>query len=251
MAANKQGFASLPMYDWPEIQDATDAFWATVREQLEAEGIYAAEHLLRGGNDSAFWLSSDLLLGQSCGYPLATSLKGKVRYVTTPIYDVVGCEGAQYSSAIVVKRDSNIGLSSLAGRTFAYNSKSSLSGYQGIRAMFGDPETYFANTLTSGSHRKSARMLANGGAEVAAIDAVCWHMLRQYEPETTSRLWVIGWTNKCPALPMITSLETSDEILGLLRKTLTKVSQMPEARALSITGFEEIPVSEYYALSSM
>lgn len=251
MAANMQNFASLPMYDWPEVHEATDAFWVAVRERLEAKRVDAAVHLLRGRDDSAFWLSPDLLLGQTCGYPLATSLKGKVRYVTTPIYAVEGCDRSRYSSAIVVRRGSDLRLSSLAGRTFVYNGKSSLSGYRAVRAMFGEPEAYFANTFVSGGHRQSARMVASEGAEVAAIDAICWHMLKQYEPKTASRLQVIGWTDGRPALPMITSLETSDEILELLRGILKTVSQTPEARALNITGFEEISISEYYALSSM
>ena len=192
-----------------------------------------------------------MLLGQTCGYPLATSLKGKVRYVATPVYSVEGCEGPQYSSAIVVKRDSGLGVASLAGRTFAYNSRNSLSGYRVVRAMFGDPEAFFARIVVSGGHRNSARMVADDGAEVAAIDAVCWDMLRKFEGETFDKLRVIGWTPKQPSLPMITSLNTHDETVNLLCKALKAVSQMPEAHALSITGFVEVPISGYHALSSL
>ena len=67
MAANKQGFASLPTYDWPEVHEATNAFWVAVRERLEAKPIDTAVPLLRGRDDSAFWLSPGLLLGQTCG----------------------------------------------------------------------------------------------------------------------------------------------------------------------------------------
>jgi ABC-type phosphate/phosphonate transport system substrate-binding protein len=117
--------------------------------------------------------------------------------------------------------------------------------------MFGEPEEFFAKIIESGGHRNSARMVADGSAEVAAIDAVCWDMLRKFEVETSNRLRVVGWTAKRPSLPMITSLSTSDTTLNLLRKTLKTVSQMPEAHALGITGFVELPISDYHALSML
>lgn len=243
--------ASLPMYDWPELRGATDAYWEAIRTKLDVVGIPAARYLSRDGNDAAYWTAADLLLGQTCGYPLATSLKGKVRYVATPVYSVKGCDGPQYSSAIVVKRSSNLEISSLAGRTFAYNSKSSLSGYRAARSMFGDPETFFARIIVSGGHRCSARMIADDGADVAAIDAVCWNMLRKFEGETFDKLRVIGWTSKRPSLPMVTSLNTSDKTVNLLRRVLKTVSKMPEAHALGITNFVEVPMSDYHALSSL
>ena len=248
---NKARIASLPMYDWPELHEATDAFWAVLRVLLKSEGIDAPVQLSRDGDDAAYWTAPDLLLGQTCGYPLATSLKDKVRYVSTPIYAVEGCVGPQYSSAIVVSRNSEIAMSSLAGRTFTYNSEQSLSGYRVMRAMFGELQGFFANTIISGGHRQSARLVASGAVEVAAIDAVCWHMLQQHEAETADRLRVVGWTHKRPSLPMITSLEISEETLNVLRDTLKTVALMPQAHALAITGFEDVPVSAYYALSSL
>ena len=239
------------MYDWPELQDANDAFWGLVRAKLRTKGIQCAPHLSRDADDAAYWTDPDLLLGQTCGYPLATSLKGKVRYVTTPVYTVEGSEGAQYSSAIVVHLDSTIGMSMLAGRTFVYNAESSLSGFRAMRAMFGEPSEFFGQTIISGGHRQSARMVASGSAEVAAIDAVCWHMLQQYEAETSDQLRVIGWTAKRPALPMITSSETSDKAFDLMRDVLNSVAQTPEANALAITGFKDVPISDYHALSSL
>lgn len=94
-------------------------------------------------------------------------------------------------------------------------------------------------------------MIAEHSAEVAAIDAVCWHMLQQHEVETADRLQVIGWTSKRPALPMITSQKSSGHTLEILRKTLKAVSQTTAAEKLMIVGFEEVPVSEYYTLSSL
>jgi len=202
----KTRISSLPMYDWPELQDDNDAFWSTIKAALILEGVDAPERLSRGDDDAAFWTAPDLLLGQTCGYPLATALKGKVQYVTTPVYSVEGCEGPRYSSAIVVRNDSDLELSSLADCTFTYNSKVSLSGYRAIRSKFGEPEAFFAKSIKSGGHRNSARMISIGKADVAAIDAVCWDMLQKFETETINKLRVVGWTFK-------TSLFANDYIV--------------------------------------
>ena len=37
----------LPMYDWPELRDATDGLWAALRDALRAEGVAAPEALSR------------------------------------------------------------------------------------------------------------------------------------------------------------------------------------------------------------
>jgi ABC-type phosphate/phosphonate transport system substrate-binding protein len=171
--------------------------------------------------------------------------------VATPIYSVEGCEGPRYSSAIVVNRDSDITISSLKGRRFAYNSDSSLSGYRSMRAIHGELDGFFGEIIKSGGHRDSARMVANKTAEVAAIDAVCWHMLQRFEVETASGLQVIGWTEKRPALPLITSLETSTEKVSILRQTLENISCTAQANAIFVTGFEDVPISEYSSLSSL
>lgn len=240
--------AVLQMYDWPETRVQSDAFWLAIRQRLESVGIDAPKHLLHG---AASLTDPDLLLGQTCGYPLATSLRDKVQYVTTPVYAVDGCTGTQYSSAIIAHESSRFDLSSMAEQTFAYNAGDSLSGYRVIRAMFDAPEAFFKYTILSGGHRKSAQMVAQGRADVAAIDAVCWHMVQQFDPEIARNLRVVGWTPLHPSLPMITSLNTDSQTITALRQVLKDVAQTPVARALNITGFDEVPLAQYLALSAL
>jgi len=44
------------------------------------------------------WLSPDLLLSQTCGYPFITSLRGKVRLVGRPSYELTHSSGGDHSS---------------------------------------------------------------------------------------------------------------------------------------------------------
>jgi hypothetical protein len=39
--------ASLPMYDWPEVREATDAWWAGLARHLRDAGFEAPDRLTR------------------------------------------------------------------------------------------------------------------------------------------------------------------------------------------------------------
>lgn len=247
--------ASLPMYDWPELTSSTNALWEKIAERLRERGVTAPEHLTRTDDDEAHWLAADLLLGQTCGYPFSTELKGKVAYLVTPEYAVEGCEGATYSSAIIAHVSSDISLETMSKKRLAYNSTCSLSGYRSVRAMVGEPKAYFNELLESGGHRQSARMVANGIADVVALDAVCWHMLQEHEPNTAVNLKVIGWTKPYPALPYITSLGTPVETREILRQTLHEVlSDQKDATSfqqLAVNGCQVLDIAAYDQLAKL
>src|ERR1700744_3930303 len=96
---------ALPMYDFPELAPAHDCFWGGLRKHLIEAGIAdVPERLTRGTHPDAIWQHPSLLLAQACEYPLAKLFAGRVRLVASPRYEVPGCEGARYSSAIVVRR---------------------------------------------------------------------------------------------------------------------------------------------------
>ena len=248
MTATLPPIAALPMYDWPELTSAHDVFWQKLAERFRSHGIAAPEFLTHDTDDQSHWLKPHLLLGQTCGYPFATALREKVTYVATPIYDVEGCSGPYYSSAILVRKNSPLTTDKLAGSRFAFNSKTSLSGYRAIKALIGEPDEFFSTLLKTGSHRHSARQVATGNADVAALDAVCWHFLQKLEPTTAQALKVIGWSDQQPALPLITSLNTSDHTLDLMRQVLT--SQPPE-KPLAINRFDVLNIAEYNRLSAL
>ncbi len=204
--------ASLPMYDWPEMHHIHDDFWRLLRNNLLARGIDAPQDLTHSNNEDSYWLLPELLFSQTCGYPFSTFLSGKVRYLTTPVFDVAGCDNGYYSSALVVYNDANIDANNMKGKKFAYNSNNSWSGYRTVITEFGRLEECFGSLIESEGHRNSARLVATGKADVAALDAVCWYLLQYYEPETANKLKVIFWTNMRPSLPFITSLKTSESV---------------------------------------
>src|SRR3546814_10725357 len=98
--------ASLPMYDLPGLEAATDAWWAGLAAAFRAEGLHQVpERLTREGGHAALWTAPDLLFSQACGYPLTHALAGRVTLVATPLYDCRGCDGGTYRSEILVRAD--------------------------------------------------------------------------------------------------------------------------------------------------
>ncbi len=176
-AASPQPVASLPMYDWPEIAWATDALWHAIAKRLNAAGIAAPEALDRARPTEDVWRDPGLVLSQTCGYPFATRLAGTVRLVATPAYDVEGCEGPYYSSALVARKGSvPPSLAACGGLRFAVNARDSLSGYVTLavemKASGLDPRA--AQWVETGSHRASLRAVAEGEGGYCG-DRLCLH----------------------------------------------------------------------------
>ncbi len=69
-------FASLPMYDFPEVSAATDAWWSGVASALRRAGLDAVPEALTRDPDVDVWNSQELLLSQTCGYTLTHALRG-------------------------------------------------------------------------------------------------------------------------------------------------------------------------------
>ena len=247
--------ACLPMYDWPELTAANDALWAVLRERLCDKGLDAPAALHRTGEPEEYADSDHLLLGQTCGYPLATRFCERLQYVATPHYNAEGCESACYSSAVVARRGHQVGLEDTGKLRLAYNSRDSLSGYRALQVLVGPLEERFGSLHQSGSHRQSARAVVEGEADLAALDAVCWHFLKEYEPETADRLQVVAWSDPWPALPLVTSPLTSQETLEILRTAIQEVFAAPETaacrRPLAIAGCSVVDIAEYRALAAL
>lgn len=250
--------ASLPMYDWPEVRPATDALWRAVAGRLAAAESVAPDALDRSRRSDAVWLDPKLLLSQTCGYPFATRLSGKVRLVATPCYAADGCRGPLYSSALVAHvEEGGFELAGLAGCRVAFNSTDSLSGSVAVRAAMRqagvDPAGF--QWIETGSHRASLLAVAKGAADLAGIDAICWAYGRRFEPEAASRLKAIGWTALRPGLPFITALGRTDDEIATIRQALFEFAADPETaplrRELGLTGFSVLSEADYAPIAAL
>lgn len=214
--------AALPMYDWPELQAEVDGFYHALRARLPA----LPPALTRGADVAALWRDPALVFSQTCWGPLRAGLLPHVQVLAQPDYsDVPGGAGPLYRSAIVARAGRAVGLPTsgaalpvLSG-CFAYNERGSLSGWIALAEDAGDPSTWATGLLETGSHRASIRAVAEGRADIAAIDCRSWALALAHEP-CARGLVVIGWTAARPGLPFITSRTTDIEFAAALQAAL-------------------------------
>ncbi|MEQ8399713.1 MAG: PhnD/SsuA/transferrin family substrate-binding protein [Roseitalea porphyridii] len=224
--------AGLPMYDWPERRAGTDALWARLRDALRAAGFDAPDALTRTNDPRNLWLSDELLLGETCSYPLETILAGKVRYVATPVHDAPGCGQGTYRSVLVAPGDGEdmpppaapgAQLPDRLAGTLAANEPGSMSGYIALaRDCERAGREMPVDIVWTGSHRASIRAAAAGRADIAAIDCVTWRIARDHEP-AAAEVRVVGWTAERPGLPLITNAAMADADIARLREAVASV----------------------------
>jgi ABC-type phosphate/phosphonate transport system substrate-binding protein len=249
-----QHIAALPMYDFPPIQDAHDALWTALsRRMIEAGVTETPRQLTRHLGHFEVWRHPLLLFGQGCEYPLARSPADSIRLVATPHYSASGCEGATYRSAIVVRaKDSAEGLADLRNRRCAINETTSNSGMNLLRASIAplaNGARFFESVLFSGSHRRSVEMVAEGEADVAAVDCVSFAHFQRLYPSIVANLRILDWTPSSPSLPFITAVTTSDTTLQTLRSSLSTVladrSLDTVRERLFLDGVDLLPVDGF------
>jgi ABC-type phosphate/phosphonate transport system substrate-binding protein len=248
------------MYDFEELRPATDALWSAIAARLNDQGVEAPATLLRGPPLHDIWTDPDLLLAQTCGYPLVTSLAGRVTLVATPSYAAEGCGGTSYRSAIIVRTtDRATVLADVHGRRCAMNGPDSNSGMNVLRAaiapLAGGAAQFFGAVITTGSHAASADAVAAGDADVAAIDCITWAHLQHLRPSAVQTLRVLAWTQATPGLPLITARATTATTIRALRHALAGVAAdaalAPVRAALRLTGFTSLPPSAYEAILAL
>ena len=196
--------AFLPMYAVRGARDHADTLWSCLRNSLRGNGLEAPEQVAAITPRIDGWLHPDLILGQTCGLPYITRLCDRVELVGTPDYGVEGCApGFYHSTLVVAATDRRQHLSELFGGTFAVNGRDSQSGYGAMMAAaapFAKAGRFFSRAIHTGSHDASMRLVAEGFADIAAINSVTWRMSRQFN-SVTEGLRSIGTTAPTPGLP--------------------------------------------------
>ncbi len=262
MAARRL-LASLGMYDMAWLAASNRTIWAWLRDRLRASGVREAPDTLEDHMPLwDIWRSPDLLLAQTCGYPLLT-LGDAVQMVATPTYDLRGCEGPLYRSLLVVAaRVSAESIGELRGLRAAVNDWDSNSGMNAFRAAIAPHAGaaradggFFAEVVTTGGHMLSLAALRDGRADVAAIDCVSYGLTARHRPELLRGTRVIGETAAIPGLPLITAAGTGKDTVLALRGALRALIASPEMAwhraTLGLTGFAVLPRATYDSIGAM
>ena len=240
--------ASLPMYDRPELREETDRYWALIRDALAARGIAAPVALRRGDAQlMPQWESPELILSQTCGFPYRARLHGHVELVGTPDFGNAGCPPGYYRSILIVRADDRRGsLADYAGAALAYNDGLSQSGWAAPINQALTAGIHLTPGVETGSHRASVFAVAEGRADLAAIDALTWTLMSEFED--VSGVKVIGVTDASPALPYITAKgRDAGAIRAAVAEAIAALTPQDRDR-LRLRGIVSIPASAYLAV---
>lgn len=127
-----------------------------------------------------------------------------------------------YFSDIVVRADSAIRtLAELRGRTWAYNEKSSHSGYNLVQYMLleqGERLETFAQTVETGSHAQSLRMVVEGQVDVAAVDSHMLDMVLRNRPDIARAVRILDSFGPSTIPPVVVSAQVPDAVKSRLRE---------------------------------
>ncbi|HEY7417886.1 MAG TPA: PhnD/SsuA/transferrin family substrate-binding protein [Ktedonobacteraceae bacterium] len=148
----------------------------------------------------------------------APILKGE-RYQQSPLY----------FSDIVVRKDSPANmLADLYGCTWAYNEKASHSGYNLVQYSLleqGKSLEQFAQTVETGSHAQSLRLILEGKADAAAIDSYMLDVILRNRPEIAEAVRIIGSFGPSTIPPVVASTRLPRPLRKKIRETFLTMHQ--------------------------
>ena len=188
------------------------------------------------------WLHPALLFAQTCWGPMELGLSRHVQMVGQPSYGAFeGGQGELYSSALVMRTGEGpevrsptdgralIPLDLIRGKRFTLNSLDSMSGILALTRDLqaaGESLDIFSSRSESGGHRGSIVAVAEGKADIAAIDCESWALAQRFEP-AARKVVVIGWTGRRKGLPYITAATTPEKTVMALREVIAGLAEQP------------------------
>jgi ABC-type phosphate/phosphonate transport system substrate-binding protein len=241
LAVASMAIASLPMYDWPEFKQETDAFWQGFAKHAKQAGS-----LHRQEDYAALWHNPQLIFSQTCGYPFTHNFKDILAYVATPHYQAEGCKDANYCSIIFAREQKN--MSDFFGSNAAINTQDSMSGMLALKLVFAPHVRggeFFRRVKFSGGHRNSLRAVRTKYADVCAVDSVCVALAHKYCPQELDGLVEIARSPMVPTLPFVTRAGVATQLVEALEKTFADPDLAKTRDALLLKGFSVLPEGAY------
>lgn len=235
--------AALPMYDRPENAAAHDALWSLIRDGLRARGVAAPDALDRATGHMEGWARDDLVLSQICNLPWRARFRDKVTLIGASDYGL-DCAPGHYFSVFVVRAEDPATDPAQRAERFAYNEALSNSGWGAPQLWAARHGFAFAPHLATGAHWESARAVAEGRADIAAIDAITWGNLSRWSPDA-ARLRVIGRTDATPGQSFITRKGQDPAPYRAAIAEAIDALPVDHRATLGLRGIVALPLSDY------
>ncbi len=196
-----------------------------LQSTYEAVAAYAGLQLGRAitfhtGQDLEEFASGEADVGFVCGLQYVRMKEMEqysVELLAAPIlYGKQYQQKPIYYSAVVVRSDSTfLSFADLAGCTWAYNERTSHSGWNLVSFSLlvrGLSLAYFGEELASGSHLNSLQMVLDGRADATAIDSHVLDVALQRNHALAMRVRIIELLGPSPIPPIVVRKTLSVEL---------------------------------------
>ncbi len=228
--------ATLSMYDWPETRASLERFWNLIAEELRHTDLPTPGILHHVEDQMPLWTSPELVIGQTCGWPYVNSLRDSVVPFARFDYGLDGCPPGTYRSVYIGQNASDSRYLEDAQTlqtcpSVAINGDDSQSGFHVFSEISGKPTTLAIaeqQRVLTRAHRNSVKAVANGDAQIAAIDAVAFELAKRFENAAVNAVQILGHSIPKPGLPLITSnrhAESKDQLFDAVSNAHAKLSK--------------------------
>jgi phosphonate transport system substrate-binding protein len=164
-----------------------------------------------------------------------------------------------YFSDVVVRADSPAcALTDLRGASWAYNERTSHSGYAVTRfalAQRGETGAFFGRVQGSGAHLQSLAWLLDGRIDATALDStVLEQELRTY-PELAAAIRRIETFGPSPIPPLVVSRALPHDLRDMLRAALLQMHAEPHGQQVlaraAMSRFVAVTDADYDPIRTM
>jgi phosphonate transport system substrate-binding protein len=137
----------------------------------------------------------------------------------------------RYFSDMIVRKESHFtAFQDLQGCSWVYNEKASHSGYVIVHHTLlthGYSTTFFGQTLASGSHAQSLRMVLDGQADTTAIDSHVLDFTLRNNPTIAAQLRIVDALGPSTIPPVVVAARLDATVKQQIREALLTIHQDP------------------------
>ncbi|GLI22590.1 MULTISPECIES: substrate-binding domain-containing protein [Xanthobacteraceae] len=191
---------------------------------------------------TALLVSGQLDAAWICGYPFVAH-RDALQLVAVPLW-----RGQPlYQSCLIVDRDRDArDFQDLKGDIHAFSDPDSNSGFLVTRALLAEhglkPPSFFARTFFTYGHRNVIRAVASGLAQSGSVDGYVLDVMREIEPELTSRVAILRRSEWLGFPPIAAPRHPPDpQALAALTEALARMNEDEDGKAvlamLRLDGF--------------
>lgn len=254
--AAKKTIISCGMYAFTDrLRGAWQQIFGNLHQHLPAPYSQAFE--LRFDDATKILSEPKLFIGQTCGYPYVSKWQHSHDVVCVPEFTIAGCENIKYSSWFVTRADSDKAeLADFFNAIAVINNTVSNSGMNVFRyavSKLANRQPFFKNVLVSGSHLESMKLIVQGSADIAAIDAASYHFAITQGLIDVAKLKIIGQSQHSSGLPFIIhkGLEVERPLIVNALNACLKAMSPENKTVLNVKQFSAVSEQDYDSIKEL